>query len=323
MKRVKVFLSGLMVLILFFTSNTMNTLAVSPPKTDKQLFAEYCDSIVQKKGLSRTAQNGTENLDNVYKATLRYVAHDMDGVREILQEDTTYTTALASTDTDVTYEEFEEYLNSNGVFIYSVEEVPIITPSSVGSSDVIMSEVMVIYVSATNQWAVTGGGYWKDNKYIKPDLPAPILPVAGQKYNVGGLDAVGVALYNVSGTKPTLVKSSGYIHDGHDRSQDLNNPCNLDSSRGVIFEFQDYEYIVSATMINFDYKYTYMGYGFSAQGIYNSKFAQYNGKAKSYYTHTWSNTSINSIGISTNGFNVSWTYNTNRWEVYSNSEKKF
>lgn len=321
MKKFKVLLSGLMVFVMLVVSGALNTLALTPQKTDKQAFAEYCDSIVRNNALLQTAQNKTENFDDVYEAALKFVSNDIAAVREILQNDTySPTKTLAADDVNVTYEEFEEYLNSKGVFIYSTEEIPVVTPFSSGSTDVTMNKVIVMYNSATNQWSVTGGGYWQDHGY-GADMPLELFPYVGKRINIGGQDAVGVTLYQVSGPKPTLMKCSGYVHDGYGKNMTLNNPYNLDSTRGVAFEFQDYKTI---TKVNFlDHNYTYMGYGFSAQAIYNSKFAEYNGKARTYYAHTWKNTNINSIGVSTTGFSTSWSDSNYRWAVYNNSETVF
>ena len=68
------------------------------------------------------------------------------------------------------------------------------------------------------------------------------------------------------------------------------NPMNLDTSRGVFFDYQDYirvkdSYIVWANL-------TYMGYGFSALAVYTSSFANYHGRARTYYAHTWGSTNV-------------------------------
>ena len=126
-------------------------------------------------------------------------------------------------------------------------------------------------------------------------------------------------MYQASGTLPTLNRCSGYVHDGNGNNMSLSNPCNLDSTRGVVFEFQDYRTIIQESPTD----YTYMGYGFAAQAVYDSSFAQYHGKAKSYYAHTWEEASIDSIGISVDGFSISWTADVNRWFIYNNSDTTF
>lgn len=321
MKKFKILLSGLMAFSMVFVNSSMGTDA-SSPKTDKQIFAEYCDSIVQKNDLRKTMQQQTENSDDVYEAILKFVSNDTVGVKEIMQKNTSSTETLAfSDDENVTYDAFEEYLNSKGIFIYSTEEIPVIVPYSSGSSDVTMSNVMITYESTTQEWCVTGGGHWVSYQAIANDMPIDLFPYAGKKTNIGGQDAVGVTLYQTSGTKPTLKRCSGYIHDGKGNDMTLNNPYNLDSTRGVAFEYQDYKTTLSA--IAGYPEFNYMGYGFAAQAIYDSKFAQYHGKARSYYAHTWKNTSIKSIGISTSGFNTSWSDAENRWAIYNNSEKIF
>ena len=93
------------------------------------------------------------------------------------------------------------------------------------------------------------------------------------------------------------------------------------NKKGVAFEYQDYK---TVTKLNtWDHEYTYMGHGFSAQAIYNKTFEKYHGKARSYYAHTWSNTNITSISVSSSGFSTSWSHSTNRWAIYNNSEQTF
>lgn len=245
----------------------------------------------------------------------------MAGVEKIINKNTSSTKALATVDNEeVTYEEFEAYLNANGMFVYSLEKTPVITPCSSGSTDVKMNTAMVIYSSSANEWSVTGGGYWINSAYEK-DIPGDAFLYVGKITNIGGQDAVGVTMYQTSGTKPTLKRCSGYVHDGNGSNITLNNPYNLDSSRGIAFEFQDYKKV---TKVNFaTHNYTYMGYGFSAQAIYDSKFTYYDGKARTYYAHTWETTDITSIGISADGFSTSWSSSDYRWAVYNNSETIF
>lgn len=296
----------------------MTSLASSPQETDKLIFAEQCKNIVQNDNVLKIEQSVTQDYDDVYNAIKKFVSNDLDGVREIIMESTTSTETLALVDnSNVTYEEFENYLNSNGVFIYS-EETSDVTPLSTGSQDVSMSKAMITYNSSTDEWILIGGGYWYDGAY-DDDMPSAFFGYLGKVDNVGGLDAVGVAMYQASGTLPTLNRCSGYVHDGNGNNMSLSNPCNLDSTRGVVFEFQDYRTIIQESPTD----YTYMGYGFAAQAVYDSSFAQYHGKAKSYYAHTWEEASIDSIGISVDGFSISWTADVNRWFIYNNSDTTF
>lgn len=175
-----------------------------------------------------------------------------------------------------------------------------------------MNSVIIAYDQGNEDWIVTGGGYWINTNYLND---APIVLVGSA--NVGGMDAIGFALMNTSGTTPTLLSCSGYVHNGFGGSIDLYNPANANSSNGLVFQFQDYVEKIDP------FDSAYMGYGFAAQGVYSLNFYQYNGQARSYYAHSWNKNHINSIGVSTTGITVSWTNSAYGWEVYNTSDTNF
>lgn len=226
---------------------------------------------------------------------------------------------MSSQNSEIT--DANEELSSLGFYVYSYEE-PGISPMSDGG-DIGLNSAIVMYDSYNNQWIVCGGGSWSTTNWLN-DSPLSAywgMPWAGSTQDLGGYDGVGVALYNTSGPAPTLVRSYAYVHDGTGNEKYFYNPMNLDTSRGVFFDYQDYirvkdSYIVWANL-------TYMGYGFSALAVYTSSFANYHGRARTYYAHTWGSTNVTGVGVTTSGFNVSFSHNTNRFVIYQTGETVF
>lgn len=318
MKKRKVTLSLLMVITLLFTSISFGSFAsASEQKTDKEIFAENCDQAYWGGRLLAATTLQENHTEDCYAAISMYMAGDHENLAKLIRGNGPQAQARSSSP-EITLDELEAYLNASGMFIYNKEEAPSIVPYST-SSNVKMNTPLITYNSSASEWVVSGGGSWKNEYLIKQDHPVDLwAPGVGQRSNVGGQDAVGISLYSVSGTKPTLKRSQGYVHDGHGKSMNLYNPCNLDSGRGVVFEYQDY-----FTVMVLGVSGNYMGYGYSATGVYNSTFSKYHGYARSFYAHTWSSTDINGIGLAEKSFSISWSKVNNRWDVYSNNEKAF
>ncbi len=302
-------LSSLLLILALLTTN-ISVFASEPTYNDKQLFVANI--------LSTTDNQKPINVDsqkNINEVLMKYVSNDISGVLAIINDSSVPMVAASTNINRTSYEILEDYLNANNVYIYSCETSSVINGRSVGSTDVQMSRVIISYNSNNNTWCVTGGGYWITNSY-EDDAPSPSILFGAR--DVGGHDAVGFALINTSGTIPTLISSSGYVHDGNGRSMNLTNPYNSDSSVGLVFQYQDEVYYSNNLQETW-----YMGYGFAAQGIYSGDFSNYHGKARSYYAHTWEDCAINSIGISKDGFSASWSHSAYGWEIYNNSDVNF
>jgi hypothetical protein len=209
------------------------------------------------------------------------------------------------------------------------EETGEISISSVGSTDVTMNKVWISYDSYTKRWNVTGGGYWANNNWVD-DQNCFWWGYAGEICNVGGVDSVGITYYNTnSGYGSTSVVSSlGFITDHNGWEKELKNPSHGDGKNGIAFDYQDQIKLTKGGDLTISSKNTtYLGKGFSASITYNSNFANYNGKARTMYAHTWKETTITSIGFSggkeSYGASISWSHNVNRWAVYSPSDASF
>ena len=250
--------------------------------------------------------NVVQNNEFLEEVLLKYMANDIEGALEIIDSESSIEIA-SEREAKSSYEILEEYLNANGAYIYNMESSAL-ESYAVGSTDVNMRTVLMVYDSVDNKWLVTGGGHWKNANYLEG---IPKISVYTGAKNIGGFDAVGFEFVDTSGTIPTLLSSSGYIHDGNGNGTILYNPSNGNSKHGVVFQYQDEAYYSSNLK-----GIGYMGYGFSAQGIYNDDFEYYNGCAKSYYAHTGKNGSIESFDINADGFKAVWRNSTDGWELH-------
>lgn len=192
-------------------------------------------------------------------------------------------------------------------------------------SDISMSNPMTYYDSYNNQWFICGGGAWDDDNAWIDDVPANILPYVGQQLNVGGYDGVGIKIYNTSGTYNTrVVESYAYYSDGNNDYYNY-SPSIYDGRKGAFFQYQD-KAVVAAT-VGLVSSYNYIGKHFSAMVIYDSNFKNFNGYARTCYTHTWSSAQIDSVSFGTDGnaytFQLSISNARYSFSCYSSGETVF
>lgn len=217
-------------------------------------------------------------------------------------------------------------LEKMDVYILETPEYTDITPFSSGS-DITMNAVMITYDANTSRWTVTGGGFWKNKNWYN-DRPGGVW-VGGQTKNVGGLDSVGVTLYNTSGSYSgvSVVSSLGYVTDHNGWNDWLYNPSHGDGRNGIAFDFQDKMRLSSSCTSCSKEDFTYFGTGFSASVTYNSKFSNYHGNARTFYAHTWNTTTINGIGFSggsgSYGVTINWSSTSNKFSIFNGSDKSF
>jgi hypothetical protein len=193
-------------------------------------------------------------------------------------------------------------------------------------SDVSLNAVSIYYDSSTSRWHVTGGGSWSNNNWNN-DHNGWFIGYVGESKNIGGYDTVGITYYGTGGTYNTSVKSSmGYWHDGAGNNWSSYTPSHGDGSLGVAFDFQDQVYIQSIDIWG-NPTVRYRGFGYAATVTYDSNFVNYNGKARTFYGHTWNSTSIDSVSFSgsgsTFGVNINFSSTSNRFPAYNNSDTNF
>lgn len=205
-------------------------------------------------------------------------------------------------DADEAYTELEEM----GVYRLDTEEESVMPLSS--PADVVINRVAIVYDAAQAQWVVSGGGYWVNDAAWKAEK---ILR---------GYDGIGVKLYNTSGTYNTRVLySSVYYSDGGSNERRHNNPSVSDGRQGVFFQYED----AKITGGLFGSNDTYLGKHFSATSVYDNNFSNFHGYARTQYTHTWSNSVINSISIGVDSFGIGVTDVSNSFTCFSSGETHF
>ena len=211
----------------------------------------------------------------------------------------------------------DEKLNELGFYIYSHEDLSISTMSS--PSDIQFSNITVLYDSSNGTWAIVGGGYWINTNW-HDDAGNPWLE---DKMDVGGLDAIGLVITNLS--TPSNVdfipkNSYGYIHNGIGEDSYLYNRSTPNYEDGVMFTYQDY--ISKENGLFSEYKY--MGQGFSATMIYdNSTFTQCDGRVAVQYVHTWEETTITGVSIGIDSFGISFANGDSQFIAISTGTGKF
>lgn len=66
-----------------------------------------------------------------------------------------------------------------------------------------------------------------------------------------------------------------------------------------------------------DVSYRYNAYNMHCVIRYNRNFEDYSGNAKLFYSHTWDDSTISSIDLSTSGVGVGWSTQSDHWTQYS------
>lgn len=154
----------------------------------------------------------------------------------------------------------------------------------------------------------------------------------GDSKNVGGYDSVGITYYNTSGTcNATVKKSLGYWHDGGDSSMQSSSPSHGGGRLGVAFDYQDKVTVTSVNFLTGAYSYKYLGAGFAATITYDSKFVNWNGKARTFNAHTWNTTDISSIGFNggggtggaTFGVDIAFSSTSNSFKAFNSADTSF
>lgn len=220
----------------------------------------------------------------------------------------------------------EEKLNAAGIYIYSDGGQNQIAPLS-EPADVSLGNVMCYYNSNNGEWTLNGSGHWLDVMTIDREDMGLSAMISGVPYNIGGTDAVGIVLYDVSGVTPRLKESYAIVNDGSGNSKTISNPSGYDTKQGVGFEYQDQVTATWDSNGNIE-TYKYMGKTFCSVMRFDSDFANWDGNARVFYSHTWKSTSISSISFSMNsnqqfGLNITWTSTSNKFLCYSNSDTRF
>jgi hypothetical protein len=227
-----------------------------------------------------------------------------------------------------TKKEIDSAMSVYKVYRLDVPSSEVMSPLSV-PSDAKCNAVSIYYDSAQNQWVVSGGGWWQNSNWFN-DRNWMWFPYTGETHNVGGLDSVGIAYNNTSGTyNASVISSMGYMTDQSGWGEYSYSPSHGDGSLGVAFDFQDKQKYIKSPInpIIYASDVTYFGKGYSALIRYNSNFSSYNGNARAFYAHTWNSCNISGLTFGygsgfTFGVNITFS-DANGWKIFNNSDTPF
>lgn len=201
-------------------------------------------------------------------------------------------------------------LEEIGVYSLSSESTADTTATRSGVSDITLNTPTVSFDSYNNRWIISCGGYWNS------DLAWQIETPLGTPY-VGGTDAIGVGIYNTSGTYNTYIVSSyAYFSDGETESY-VYSPRISSGTQGSLFEYEDYIHSVDSGR-------AYMGKHFAVVIIYDSNFANFHGTVRGTYVHTWSDAYISSVSFGSSGtYTITIQNSSSSFICQSSGEKRF
>ncbi len=193
-----------------------------------------------------------------------------------------------------------------------------ISIQSDGSTQVTMYTPTISYDSYTGEYIFQGKMKWKtgtdscSTPYWYNDITS--------EGNVGGYDEMGIWL----NTSSNMMLTDHFLQTfyryptrpGHG-STTVTQPKDWFSG-GVVFQNQDksqYDFVdYTCTSKNWDYSWdsTVITMYIKLTGSKSGTF-----ELHSQVGHSWSSTTINSLGISTSGVSVGWSSSSNKWEIES------
>lgn len=227
-------------------------------------------------------------------------------------------------------EQIKNEMNKFDVYVLENPEYdPGFTTYSSDSGDITLNDPMITYDSRSGEWTVTGGGSWEnDDEWFEE---SPFLKDVGEIRNLGGHDSVGVTFFDTNDEYNTsVVDSLGYWTDHDGWSEESENPDYGTGRYGIAFSYQDKVKLLSKNIFTGNYKVEdtrYLGRGFACSITFDSNFVDYDGKARTFYVHTYNNTDISSISLSggTNNFGVGIQYSngSSKWKAFSGSDIDF
>lgn len=217
---------------------------------------------------------------------------------------------------------YMEQLNNAGYYLYNDDVENQVSPIS-APTDIELYD-MVVRDEGDDTWLIVFFGHWKNLSAISSDNSSNrwFAPSVGDHHNIGGFDMVGICFYETSGQTPNIKKSYAYVEDdSHKYRQTLTNPCVLNERNGVAYQYQDYLICTKGGL--FTYDWVYMGASFDVVIEFDDSFANFHGRTRGVYAHSWNDASVSSVGFSTTGFSIGWSTTSNHFEMYSARSKKF
>lgn len=225
---------------------------------------------------------------------------------------------LYSSGTDPVYH--EKLLNDAGMFVYSTTINVSGAARTSDGGDVDLGKVSLIYNGVVDNWTLVCTAAWINVEAIRDDT-GWFIPIPGVEHNIGGYDAVGIHLHDVTGTTPTLVESFAYVNYQNEDPVKYINPATYDRRYGISFTYQDKIKCLTSTLFNYTFKY--FGTNLQVLTRYDSTFEDFSGTATMMYMHTGSGVELNGISVSNSGFSFNFSNSGNHFTIYSGTDLKF
>ena len=198
----------------------------------------------------------------------------------------------------------------------------VVTPH--GPQNVHMRDVMVSFDSWTGNWLLMAGGWWLNDNWRNDQPSFGAFWREGDTRNIGGLNGIGIRLFNTSNMGNTrVVTSEAYVSAGGGQLATTFGPSNNMGSAGVYFQWQSYAKIPTGGRPSTS---IYFGRHFSAIVTYCSNFADARGLTVFQYDRTWGSTTITSVsaGAGTSvSFSIGFSHVTNRFTRHSAGQTRF
>jgi len=159
------------------------------------------------------------------------------------------------------------------------------------NGDVTINEPDIYLLPWNNRWVVACGGHWNNNNWLTSSL----------SQNIRDADAFGVGYTHTNGDYRSLVTaSSAWISDeSGEKKSTTANRSDGDGALGFGFRLQDYIFDKSILASNKGY----VGYKWAGDVTYDDWFGSYSFIATSYYIHTYSTATLDSITFGIQGAN--------------------
>ena len=189
-----------------------------------------------------------------------------------------------------------------------------------------LNKPTITYNSSAKEYTINATGGLSAT-YIKDELPTMwICPYNGKVESIGGADGVVLSINNLTkvdkkNTSTGIIIKKGFGKFKNGSSRTSRTMVTNNDDRGVGYEVQDN--IKYSNVKNYvfycTYSYTFNASSIQCQAVYDKNFAAYSGSVKLGYSHTWDDTSVNSISLGVDSVSFGWDKSSDKWDAYSYS----
>lgn len=265
----------LLIIIYIINSSSVNAVSYQNEQFGNSIrvtpstLQEFTENILSTNDIEQKNSDNYNEEININDMLAQYISYDISSIISTIKEDEK-NEILDITDEKLSYEEFEEYLNSKNYYIFDYSTEYQKTTDEYVS---VYISTIISYDAYNDNWIVTSGGYYPSGGFTTGGMSSYTFNSAKE---VGDFDSVGIIFTNTSDYIPVLKSGYSYVHDDNGRAEYNQNSANGNESQGIIFEYQDSRY----NGISF-------GYGFAANMIFGDDFADFQADIKAYHLHTW------------------------------------